>query len=56
MIETEVSCDLTILTVMIDEFLVELGTSGMVDGDRARNQLLDLRNACERIAFESIVQ
>jgi hypothetical protein len=40
---------------MIDEFLKELGTSGMVDGDKARNQLLDLRSMCNRLEFEDVV-
>ena len=55
MVETKVGCDFSLLTTMIDEFLKELGTSGMVDGDKARNQLLDLRSMCNRLEFESVV-
>lgn len=55
MVETQVSCDFSLLTTMIDEFMKELGTSGMVDGDKARNQLLDLRSMCDRLAFEGVV-
>ena len=30
---------------MIDEFLVKLGTQSLVDGDLARDQLLELRSS-----------
>lgn len=35
-----------VLIEMIDEYLVALGTQTLVDGDRARDQLLDLRTVC----------
>lgn len=36
----------------IDEFLIELGTAGMIDGRKVRDQLLDLRLMCEKMEFE----
>jgi nitrate reductase assembly molybdenum cofactor insertion protein NarJ len=53
--ENGVVMDTAELTEMIDKFLAELGTQSIVDGDKARDQLLDLRSKCEALAFESIV-
>lgn len=43
-IATNDSGDFTLLVKFIDICLAELGTSSMVDGDKARDQLLDLRS------------
>jgi hypothetical protein len=41
-----------VLIHQIDVFLAELGTSGMVDGDKARDQLIDLRLMCTAMEEE----
>ena len=33
----------TEMIVVVDEFLLELGTSGLIDARKARDQLMDLR-------------
>lgn len=33
-----------IIIRFVDECLAELGTQGLIDGDKARNQLLDIRH------------
>lgn len=43
-VATEDSADFTLLVKFVDMCLAELGTSGMVDGEKARDQLLDLRS------------
>jgi hypothetical protein len=45
----------TLLIHQIDVFLAELGTSGIVDGEKARNQLIDLRILCMSMEAESLV-
>lgn len=52
----EAACNLSEITDMIDKFLMELGTQSLIDGDKARDQLLDLRATCARLEFENIVQ
>ena len=44
-----------VLVHQIDVFLAELGTSGIVDGDKARDQLIDLRLMCMSMEAESHV-
>lgn len=43
-VATEDSADFTLLVKFIDMCLAELGTQGLIDGDKARDQLLDLRS------------
>lgn len=38
-----------VLIHQIDAFLAELGTGGIVDGAKARDQLIDLRLLCMKI-------
>lgn len=47
-------CNYQILIRTLDEFLVDLGTSGIIDGRKARDQLLDLRLMCERLEIETL--
>ena len=55
MVETQVECDFSLIVTMIDGFLVDLGTQSLIDGDKARDQLLDLRPLCQSMQFEEIV-
>lgn len=47
-------CSYQILIRMIDDFLAALGTSGIVDGQKVRDQLLDLRTACTALETEAL--
>lgn len=40
----------------IDTFLVELGTSGIVDARKARDQLMDLRLLCMSMEADPILE
>lgn len=42
----------TLMIIAIDEFLAELGTSGIVDARKARDQLMDLRLMCMTMEAE----
>lgn len=44
-----------VLIHQIDIFLSELGTSGIVDGAKARDQLMDLRSMCMNMEAERLV-
>ena len=39
-------CNYQLLIRVIDEAMVELGTSGLIDGRKVRDILLDLRSMC----------
>lgn len=45
-----------VLIHQIDVFLAELGTSEIIDGKKARNQLLDLRSLCTAMETENHIQ
>lgn len=40
----ETNCDFTLVIRLIDEFLVETGTQSLLDADKVRDHLLDLRS------------
>lgn len=44
----------SVLIYQIDVFLAELGTSGIVDARKARDQLMDLRIMCMSMEAESL--
>lgn len=44
--------DYAVLIYQIDVFLDALGTSGIVDGQKARDQLMDLRLMCMSMEAE----
>ncbi len=46
--------DYAVLIYQIDVFLAELGTSGIVDARKARDQLMDLRLMCMSMESESL--
>jgi hypothetical protein len=48
------SCDTEIVLRTIDEFLVELGTQSLIDGDKARDQLLDVRALVSVLGVEEV--
>lgn len=39
-------CNYQLLIRVIDEAMVELGTSGLIDGRKVRDVLLDIRSMC----------
>lgn len=43
-----------VLIYQIDVFLAELGTSGIVDARKARDQLMDLRLMCMSMEAENL--
>lgn len=47
--------DYAILIHQIDLFLVELGTSTIVDARKARDQLIDLRLMCMNLGAEALI-
>lgn len=49
-------CNYQFLIRTLDEFLVELGTQRIIDGRKARDQLLDLRLMCERLEKEALTE
>lgn len=47
-------CNYQILIRMIDDGLAELGTSGLIDGRKVRDILLDLRSICAQYDEEVV--
>lgn len=50
----EASCDYQILVRLIDDSLLELGITGIVDARKARDQLLDLRSLCLTLELDHL--
>lgn len=48
-------CDLTLVTTMVDEFLVECGTQSLINGDKVRDMLLDVRSMCNSLHIPEVV-
>lgn len=47
--------DYAVLIYQIDVFLAELGTTGLVDARKARDQLMDLRLMCMTMETENLI-
>lgn len=52
MTATETDTDISIVVRFVDECLADLGTQGLIDGDKARDQLLDIRRLLTSTAVE----
>lgn len=49
------NCDLQLVITMIDEYLVQAGSQSLLDGDKVRDMLLDLRSMCNAMTIPEIV-
>ncbi len=49
-------CNYQLLIRVIDEAMAELGTSGLIDGRKVRDILLDLRSMCAQYDEEVLTE